>query len=136
MMSKTELHEVLRREVAKSAIRKTWDEYDDEWFLWGKWSRSDLMRDGNWSVWICNTKDLAEGLSNRKVSSVLKKLHELAGDFTETLYEGEAAVTLTTDQLLLGLSALGVKRAPRVSPEQRERAIARMRTVRQAQSTG
>lgn len=136
MITKTELHEVLRRGVAKSSIRNTWDGYEDEWFLWGKWSRSDLMRDGTWSVWICNTKDTAEGLSNRKVSSVLRKLHDQCGDFTTTIYEGEAAVTLTTEQVLLGLNALGVKRAPKVSPEQRERAAARMRAVREAQSTG
>lgn len=136
MNSKTALHEALNKKVSKVAITNMWDGYEDNWFVLGKWCRVTPV-DGEWDVWVCNPKDLAVGLSNRKVSNIAKAIFSLIDRKPEIVFfEGEAQLTLTSEEVIRCLKPLGIRRARALSPEQTEALVQRMAAMRQGGSLG
>lgn len=132
-MNKSEIHTALEKRASKSAIQATWLGIDDDWHVRGKWGRitpSDLEPD-RWDVWVCNPNDIAAGLTEHRVTSVLKKIADrLDRNVDVTRLDGEAHMTLETKEVIEILPAMGVRKARVVSSETKGRMIANLEAGR------
>ena len=137
-MNKTEIHDALERKLSKTAIRSDWFG-DDDWHVRGKWGRitPSELEPGRWDVWICNPSDLAAGLTEHRVTSLLKKIEDRVDRHVDvTRLDGEAHMTLKTAEVISILPVMGVRKARVVSEETKAAMIANLdagRLVRQPQ---
>lgn len=121
-MTKTEMFNALGGLVSKTAIRLV----DEEWRVVGKFCYISPTV-GGWDVWICNPRNLTAGLTNKKVSYMLKNLRE-NGKIREL--DGEALGVVQGGWLdASNLRVLGVRLKRQVSDENREKARQRFLRV-------
>jgi len=97
---------------AKTAIKK----FDDGYELSGKFINVAQLENGNWDVFIYNSKNMVSGLSERKISRMLEttKPHpETIGGITrldgEDFFQSNDILSLT-EWLLTNRVRLGIKK--------------------------
>lgn len=120
---------------------------DPEWAVVGKYCRITPVP-GSWDVWLCNPRDLAAGLSSRKLTSMLKAIADKADPSNAphspknalkvggwTMLDGEAySRGLSADTIARCLRNLGIRRKRAMSEEQRKLATERLRAMREART--
>lgn len=123
--TKTELYEVFQGKISKTAICFV----DTEYRIVGKFCFIAPVGRGEWGLWLCNPKNLAKGLSTRKLAFLLAQLPQEAA-FTKL--NGEAYATLQgVDLILNNLNLFGIKKRRRLSEAQRRKAMANLKQSKQ-----
>ncbi len=102
--------------VAPSAIKKI----DDEYEIVGKFCRVIMFDDGTIDLWLCNPTDMFNGLSKRKLNSLVYALEvPVESTFNDTttkpisfsVLDGEAWINLDLPDLILeNLKLLGIRK--------------------------
>ena len=105
-----------------------------EWGITGRFCRITPLDGIYWDLWLCNPKKIADGLSQRMVTSKIAVLEEKSPQKLHfTVLTGEAYTQGATKELILEtLSLLGIPRKRRVSEEQRHKLAARLKELRAA----
>lgn len=133
MLTKTQIHRAFNGRVSKSMLSDQWCGVTDEWAIVGKYCRILPAKDEGtlvWDVFICNPDDVMDGLTERKLSAILRRIEERLGkDPSATLYDGEAAVLMTADEVVACLDILGIRKARVVTEEQKEAFMRRISHV-------
>ena len=115
-MNKTDIYNAFDGKISNTAIQR----FDDEWRIVGKWcyvATDDEIGDV-WDIWICNPNDIAKGLSQRRVRSIILAL-ESTGKMKFNELTGEAwGKVRDKDVILENLKLLGIRKKREVSPEQ------------------
>jgi hypothetical protein len=127
-MTKAEMHKLLKGQVSRSAIRVEGNKVEDEIYVHGKWAQATLIGDNTWDVFIHNTADIAAGLSGAKLHSIIKRLDDACvrtiGPYK--MFDGEAAVIMSTEELLSSLKVLGIRRSRVMTEESKEAMLQRL----------
>lgn len=109
-MNTEELKQLTKQAFAHSAYVSDWEGIAE---VVGRWCRASYNGDGTWDVWVCNTKDLAAGLSSRRLNALIRAV-EAEKSPTRTQLQrltGEAVYpAMPTDTLLIIAPLLGVKK--------------------------
>lgn len=111
MVTKRDLEAITQDSFARNAIRKI----DEEWTVVGRFCRCVYNGDETWDVWLCNPDNLAQGLSERKVSAIYGRIADKcpdAGPFRRLTGEG-IYPSMPTETFLLSASFLGIRRRSR-----------------------
>ena len=110
-MRKQDIFDAFKGQISKIAIVNR----DGEFVLQGKFCVVSPIED-RWDIWLCKPKDIAAGLSARKLQSLIRRLDlaSLEGGFTEL--DGEAWFRVfSTDFVLQNLPVLGIRRKKRAN---------------------
>lgn len=130
-MNKTEIFEAFDGLISKTAIKNGGTSGEPDWYVEGKWARISPVEFGKWDVWVHNKADLAAGLTEHRVSAILKKVDTIVDrDVRVVRYDGEAAMTLNTDEVLRCTRALGIRRTRVVSEQTKEALLAQLEAGR------
>jgi len=131
-MTKTDLLKTFPT-VSPSAIELI----DDEYEIVGKFCRIIMFDDGRIDLWLCNPSSMAEGLSKRKLNSLVSALEvPVESTFSDkvtkyisfNVLEGEAWVNLELPGLILNnLKLLGIRKKRKLSIAQKQSLVERLR---------
>ena len=105
-----ELHRITEDAFAKTAFVSDWNGAIE---LVGNFCRCNYQGRGHWDVWLCNTKDLAGGLTARKMTNLITGVERLTGSTQGPVQRltGEAIyVRMPTEALVLAGHFLGIKK--------------------------
>ena len=120
-MNKSQLHIFFDMQISLSAIHKRYG----EWVIVGKFCII-AVEDSLIEIWLCNTKDIAEGLGTRSIKNRLDALKSPSTTLVREL-TGEGLVrTRCKQDVLTNLKLLGIRKARSVSEAQRQGFIDRM----------
>jgi len=118
--------------VAPSAIKKIGDEYE----IVGKFCRVIMFDDGQIDLWLCNPTDMFNGLSKRKLNSLVSALEvPVESTFNDTttksisfnVLDGEAWINLDLSDLILeNLKLLGIRKKRELTPTQKQSLVERL----------
>jgi len=118
--------------VAPSAIKKIGDEYE----IVGKFCRVIMFDDGTIDLWLCNPTDMFNGLSKRKLNSLVSALEvPVESTFNDTttksisfnVLDGEAWINLDLPDLILeNLKLLGIRKKRELTFIQKQSLIERL----------
>ncbi len=118
--------------VAPSTIKKI----DDEYEIVGKFCKVIMFDDGTIDLWLCNPTDMFNGLSKRKLNSLVYALEVPVGStFNDTttksisfnVLDGEAWINLDLPDLILeNLKLLGVRKKRELTPIQKQSLVERL----------
>jgi hypothetical protein len=106
--TKGELEEITKNAFSRKSITLV----DDEMIVVGKFCRAAYLGDGFWDVWVCNYKNLRDGLSTRKVNAIYGRISDLGAD-TGPLrrLDGEGYYQrMPTEVFLCSAPVLGVRK--------------------------
>ena len=115
--------------VSPSAIKLI----DDEYEIVGKFCRIIMFDDGRIDLWLCDPSCMAEGLSKRKLNSLVSALEvPVESTFSDkvtksipfNVLEGEAWVNLDLPDLILNnLKLLGIRKKRELTALQKQSLI-------------
>lgn len=119
--------------VSPSVIKKIEDEYE----IVGKFCRVIIFDDGKIDLWLCNPKKMFNGLSKRKLDSLVKALEvptkgslndQTKESISFTVVDGEAWLNLDLPDLILNnLKVLGIRKKRELSISQRQSLVKRLK---------
>jgi len=106
-MNKSELYDYFDQIISKTAIKQR---DDGEWQVVGKWCAVSFDDDGSIDLFICNPKDMVNGLGQRKLNNTISGLKSKpTTKFTEL--DGEAWAKVADKAVILdNLRLLGIRR--------------------------
>lgn len=105
-------------------------ERDGEYVIVGKFCIVAPLGGDQWDLWLCNPKDLAQGLTTRKLRILLEKLR-LNAAFT--VLDGEAYANLQGTALIENnLDLLGIRKKRQLSEEHRQKLRLQMKALKNA----
>ena len=124
--TKTEIFNFFEQKISKTAIKQC----DDEWRVVGKWCYVALMENGWIDVWICNPKDLTNGLGQRKVNNIDSRLNPSMYERVERANGENWYQTRDKNFVLLNLGIFGIRKKKQMSPEFMFKQAERLREYR------
>jgi len=111
--------------ISSTAIQ----ERDGEYVIVGKFCIITSQGGGRCDVWLCNSKDLAEGLSTRKLNILLKKLRLKEGF---TVLDGEAYAHCRGKKLIENnLKLLGIRKRRQITEKSRKKLVEQARKLKE-----
>ncbi len=118
--------------VAPSAIKKI----DDEFEIVGKFCRVIMFDDGTIDLWLCNPTDMFNGLSKRKLNSLVSALEvPVESTFNDkvtklisfNVLDGEAWINLDLPDLILNhQKLLGIRKKRELTSIQKQSLVERL----------
>lgn len=122
-LRKVDVREVFNNKLANSAVVCV----NEENIVVGRYCQVTIGEDGEFDIWICNPKDIAKGVSQRKVNSMVEVLSKHPGVGKITTLSGEAYFnTKDVNVVLDNLKLLGISKRRSVSKENKEAFTKRM----------
>ena|SRR3990167_3241010 len=113
-MTKDEIYRDLGGKISRTAII----DRDGEYVIQGKYCIAAPEEGGIFDVFICNPKNMAAGLGQKRVRNMLRAWKTSVGTtFRELTGEAWAKVA-GTDEILANAAILGIRRKRKISPEQ------------------
>ena len=86
-MEKQQIFDAFDGKIARRAIQKDVD-IEGQWRIVGKQMEIEYLGNGLWDVFICNRQDMAAGVSQNRVNSILAKFSRAGLPCTELNGEG------------------------------------------------
>ena len=121
--------------VAPSAIKKIGDEYE----IVGKFCRVIMFDDGTIDLWLCNPTDMFNGLSKRKLNSLVYALEvpvestfndKVTKPISFSVLDGEAWINLALPDLILeNLKLLGIRKKRELTLIQKQSLVERLQGI-------
>lgn len=124
-MTKQEIFDAFNDLISKKSIVQR----DDEWVIQGKWCI--IANEGDlWDIWLCNPKDMVNGLGARKLTNLVSHLNSLV-EWPFRELNGEAYTKVAGTALIsASLRLLGIKKKRNLSQEQIDKFVQRTKEYR------
>jgi hypothetical protein len=121
-MNQTEIYNACEGKISRTAII----DRDGEYVIRGKCCIAAPEDNGIWDIWICNEKNLAIGLGQKKVRNTIRTFQSpIKVAFRELTGEAYAKVK-GIESILANTGILGIRRKRKISQEQIDKFVQRV----------